>query len=112
MIPLRPPGSYDVTYAELVALGAVHIIRRPNIRKLRLHNPTALQFAYPWILADDRNGKDLWAFKTWEEAYAKAWQWAYAKPKPFRLRELRESDRYAVYKIFEAYGMTFRNGMH
>lgn len=111
MIPLRPPGSYDITYAELVALGGVNISKRPNIRKLRLDNPTAFQFAYPWILSDDRNGNDLYACKTWEEAYAMAWKWAYSVPKPVRLRELRESDRYAMYRIFKSYGVTFKSGM-
>jgi len=112
MIPFRPPGAYDITYAELVALGGVPAIpKRPHIRKLRLDNPTSIQFAYPWILADDRGGVDLWACKTWEEAYAKAWQWTRGVPKPVRLRELRESDRYTVYRDFKAHYVTLKNGM-
>jgi hypothetical protein len=111
MIPLCPPGAYDITYAELVALGGVPAIpKRPHIRKLRIYNPTSLQFAYPWILSDDRDGLDLWACKTWDEAYAKAWEWTRSVPKPIRLRELRESDRYAMYRIFNAHGVTFGNG--
>lgn len=117
MIPLQP-GIHDVSYGELREMGGVPTLpKRPFIRKLRrddghwTSSDWIMFMLYPWILSDERDGKDLTAFRTWEAAYAKAYEMVTAVPQPIDFAKLRErfnSD--AMYRLFGAYGVVMPAG--
>jgi len=112
-----PPGEYDVSYEDLKKLGGVHTIpKRLHIRKLRrddgywTSSEWLMYMLYPWILSDERGGTDISAFRTWEAAYAKAYEMVTAIPKPIdfaRLRQRFTTD--AMYRLFGAHGLVMPN---
>lgn len=87
-----PPGEHLITFEELRELNGFAMPIRPHVRKLRplsgdsypgwLRGSTVISgIVYPWVVSDSNNEKwDLWAFRTWEDAYAMACSMVERKP--------------------------------
>lgn len=89
--PFLPAGEHLITFDQLRELNGFDMPVRPYVRKLRPlgdpHYPGWVRestiisgFVYPWVVADRNNEKwDLWAYQTWEDAYAKAYTVAHSR---------------------------------